>query len=286
MVPAGWRCFLVKVKVNINFAVPKVGGKALDFTASVNNLLCLESIQLSLFASLGLVCLVFLTPNFSLWSIYSRELGCCFMQIKQKGKTRNFMGDFPFCPFTFPKFSLPSFWPFWWPKSYAGGNHLVNSGGFSESLIYFFACCYISQFSLILSFHFMCSRLSAANFLLWQIVWVILLASCQWQKYVQSSQIFPARCNAFAFEGCSAHSSSFQNKNTFWGDQNTSNSRFPSSVTCMVLLCSGLEMFIKRKPLIRVQDLLLSWRLDKTFSLNNPTGDRLNWEFLIRIGYF
>lgn len=54
-----WRCFLLKVKANINFAVQKVRGKAPDFTGSVNNLLCLESIQLSVLASLGLVCLGF-----------------------------------------------------------------------------------------------------------------------------------------------------------------------------------------------------------------------------------
>lgn len=90
-----WRCFLVKVKVNINFAVQKVGGKAPDFTACVNNLLCLESIQLSLFASLGLVCLIFSKQNFTLWSIYSCEFWCCFMQIKQKDKTRSFVVTFP-----------------------------------------------------------------------------------------------------------------------------------------------------------------------------------------------
>lgn len=36
------------------------------------------------------------------------------------------------------------------------GNHLVHFGGFSEFLICFFACCYISQFSLVLSFHISC----------------------------------------------------------------------------------------------------------------------------------
>lgn len=104
-----WRCFLVKIKVNINFAVQKVGGKAPDFTARVNNLLCLESIQSSLFASLGLVCLIFSSQNFTLWSIYSCELWCCFMQIKQKDKTRNFVVTFPSAHSPFQSFFLSFF---------------------------------------------------------------------------------------------------------------------------------------------------------------------------------
>lgn len=207
-----WRCFLVKVKVNINFAVPKVGGKAPGFTASVNNLLCLEPIQFSLFASLGLVWLVVLTQNFSLWCIYSPELGCCFMQIKQKGKNKEFHGWLSLPPIHLYKvfFYLFFFGLFDDLKDILGGNHLVNSGGFSESFNLFL--CSLLHFPFLshpLISYFTCSMLSAANFLLWQVVWVILLASCQWQKYVQSSQIFPSRRNAFAFEGCSAHSSSF-----------------------------------------------------------------------------
>lgn len=56
----------------------------------------------------------------------------------------------------FQSFFLPFFGPFWWLKRYSGGNHLVKFGGFSEFLIYFIACRYISQFSLIVSFHISC----------------------------------------------------------------------------------------------------------------------------------
>lgn len=56
-----WRRYLLKVKADINIAIQKVGENAPNFTAIVNNLLRLESIQLSGFACFGYARLIVLT---------------------------------------------------------------------------------------------------------------------------------------------------------------------------------------------------------------------------------
>lgn len=122
------------------------------------------------------------------------------------------------------------FLPFWWPKRYSGGKHLVKFWGISEFLIYFFACCYISWFSLILSFHISCvqgsqlqifsSDKSSESFS------VFLSVAKVCAKLTNISCTMQCLCLQGLLCPFLVLSLWYQNKNTFWGDQNNCNYRF------------------------------------------------------------